>query len=70
LSGSAKRQIGILGVDILNNVKVARGEMKRQMEKGISTRGKMNGENKKSEWMQGGGGPRAEFVGSNGEWVD
>jgi hypothetical protein len=36
-------------MDITNNVKVARGEMKRQMEKGISTRGKMNGEDKKSE---------------------
>jgi hypothetical protein len=36
-------------MDILNNVKVARGEMKRQMEKGVSARGKMNGEDKKSE---------------------
>jgi hypothetical protein len=36
-------------MDITNNVKVARREMKRQMEKGISTRGKMNGKDKKSE---------------------
>jgi hypothetical protein len=35
-------------MDITDNVKVARGEMKRQMEKGISTRGKMNGKDKKS----------------------
>jgi hypothetical protein len=49
LIGSAKRQIGILGVDISNNVKVTRWEMKRQMEKGISTRGKMYGKDKKSE---------------------
>jgi hypothetical protein len=49
LIGSAKRQIGILGVDITDKVKVARGEMQRQMEKGISTRGKMNGRDKKSE---------------------
>jgi hypothetical protein len=35
-------------MDILNNVKVARGEMKRQMEKGIWTRGKINGKDKKS----------------------
>jgi hypothetical protein len=48
LIGSAKRQIGILGMDITDNVKVARGEMKRQMEKGISTRGKMNGKDKKN----------------------
>jgi hypothetical protein len=48
LVGSAKRQIGILGVDITNHVKVARGEMKRQMEKGISTRGKMNRKDKKN----------------------
>jgi hypothetical protein len=37
-----------LEVDILNNLKVARGEMKRQMEKGISTRGKMNEKDKKN----------------------
>jgi hypothetical protein len=49
LIGSAKFQIGSLGADITDNVKVARGEMKRQMEKGISTRGKMNGKDKKSE---------------------
>jgi hypothetical protein len=49
LIGSAKRQIGILGVDISNNVKVARREMKRQMEKGIPARGKINGRDKKSE---------------------
>jgi hypothetical protein len=48
LVGSAKRQIGILGVDITDNVKVARGEMQRQMEKGISTRGKMNEKDKKN----------------------
>jgi hypothetical protein len=48
LIGSAKRQIGKLGVDITDKVKVARGEMQRQMEKGISTRGKMNGMDKKS----------------------
>jgi hypothetical protein len=35
-------------MDITDNVKVARGEMKRQMEKGISTRGKMNGKDKKN----------------------
>jgi hypothetical protein len=49
LIGSAKRQIGIWGMNITNNLKVARGEMQRQMEKGISTRGKMNGKDKKSE---------------------
>jgi hypothetical protein len=48
LVGSAERQIGSLGVDITDKVKVARGEMKRQMEKGISTRGKMNGKHKKN----------------------
>jgi hypothetical protein len=37
-----------LEVDITNDVKVARGEMKRQMEKEISTRGKMNGKDKKN----------------------
>jgi hypothetical protein len=36
-------------MDITDKVKVARGEMQRQMEKGISTRGKMNGRDKKSE---------------------
>jgi hypothetical protein len=35
-------------MDITDNVKVARGEIKRQMEKGISTRGKMNGKDKKN----------------------
>jgi hypothetical protein len=35
-------------MDITDKVKVARGEMKRQMEKGISTRGKMNGKDKKN----------------------
>jgi hypothetical protein len=35
-------------MDITNHVKVARGEMQRQMEKGISTRGKMNGKDKKN----------------------
>jgi hypothetical protein len=35
-------------MDITNPVKVARGEMKRQMEKGISTRGKMNVNDKKN----------------------
>jgi hypothetical protein len=28
------------------------------MEKGISTRGKMNGKDKKSEWIRRGGGTR------------
>jgi hypothetical protein len=35
-------------VDITDKVKVARGEIQRQMEKGISTRGKMNENDKKN----------------------
>jgi hypothetical protein len=35
-------------MDIPDACKVARCESERQMEKGISTRGKMNGKDKKS----------------------